>query len=333
MSRKWGRAEAAPPNDLGAADDLLVPTPRGRSANSWRATRTSSARVASPCSAFFVLPSTSATLWEPPDGLTCMLYSCVGYRRSVCQSSLSRATWGRRISPSDSRRAGGRGPADRFVEHFAPLCTPQVLFIQPLSRPLRGVDGLRRMAEPLFEAMPDHRARRGSPLGATDDGVMIELRLRGTLDGRPLEWITLDRIVLRAGLMAERRAYFDPMPLLPAMLSRPRGLPCCARCERSGDEPDLAGPGPRKPAASTCRRRIRCFEAGTGEPIVFVHGLLVNANLWRKVVAKLSPDFHCVALDLPLGSHRADAGRHRPEPARDRRDDRRALSTPSASRT
>src|ERR671931_973598 len=49
--------------------------------------------------------------------------------------------------------------------------------------------------------------------------------------------------------------------------------------------------------------KLRCFEAGKGAPIVFVHGLLVNANLWRKVVAKLSPDFHCVTLDLPLGSH------------------------------
>jgi len=49
--------------------------------------------------------------------------------------------------------------------------------------------------------------------------------------------------------------------------------------------------------------RIRCFEAGAGAPIVFVHGLLVNANLWRKVVARLSPDFRCIALDLPLGSH------------------------------
>lgn len=49
--------------------------------------------------------------------------------------------------------------------------------------------------------------------------------------------------------------------------------------------------------------RLRAFEAGTGAPIVFVHGLLVNANLWRKVVARLSSEFHCVALDLPLGSH------------------------------
>ena len=36
---------------------------------------------------------------------------------------------------------------------------------------------------------------------------------------------------------------------------------------------------------------------------MFVHGLLVNANLWRKVVERLSPDFRCIALDLPLGSH------------------------------
>ncbi len=48
---------------------------------------------------------------------------------------------------------------------------------------------------------------------------------------------------------------------------------------------------------------LRVFEAGKGEPIVFVHGALVNANLWRKVVPILSPDFHCVTLDLPLGSH------------------------------
>jgi pimeloyl-ACP methyl ester carboxylesterase len=49
--------------------------------------------------------------------------------------------------------------------------------------------------------------------------------------------------------------------------------------------------------------RLRYFEAGTGPPIVFVHGLFVNANLWRKVIPRLAPDFHCVALDLPFGSH------------------------------
>src|SRR5215831_16235796 len=54
--------------------------------------------------------------------------------------------------------------------------------------------------------------------------------------------------------------------------------------------------------------RLRCFEAGSGPPIVFVHGVLLNANLWRKVVARLSPEHRCVALDLPLGSHELVAG-------------------------
>jgi pimeloyl-ACP methyl ester carboxylesterase len=48
---------------------------------------------------------------------------------------------------------------------------------------------------------------------------------------------------------------------------------------------------------------LRYFDVGTGAPIVFVHGLLVNANLWRKIVPRLAPDFRCIAIDLPLGSH------------------------------
>jgi pimeloyl-ACP methyl ester carboxylesterase len=65
----------------------------------------------------------------------------------------------------------------------------------------------------------------------------------------------------------------------------------------------------RDPALGTPREldlpggRVRVFEAGSGAPIVFVHGVLVNANLWRKVVRRLSPDFRCIALELPLGSH------------------------------
>jgi pimeloyl-ACP methyl ester carboxylesterase len=44
-------------------------------------------------------------------------------------------------------------------------------------------------------------------------------------------------------------------------------------------------------------------ERGTGDPIVFVHGALVNADLWRKVVPHLAKDYRCIAPDLPLGSH------------------------------
>ena len=48
---------------------------------------------------------------------------------------------------------------------------------------------------------------------------------------------------------------------------------------------------------------IAYHDVGSGPVIVFVHGVLVNANLWRKPVELLAPDFRCVVLDLPLGSH------------------------------
>jgi pimeloyl-ACP methyl ester carboxylesterase len=49
-------------------------------------------------------------------------------------------------------------------------------------------------------------------------------------------------------------------------------------------------------------RRIRAHVTGEGPAIVFVHGALVNANLWRKVVSRLD-GYTRVALDMPLGSH------------------------------
>jgi pimeloyl-ACP methyl ester carboxylesterase len=49
---------------------------------------------------------------------------------------------------------------------------------------------------------------------------------------------------------------------------------------------------------------IECFERGEGPALVFCHGWLANANLWRKVVDLLCDEFRCLALDLPLGSHR-----------------------------
>jgi pimeloyl-ACP methyl ester carboxylesterase len=50
--------------------------------------------------------------------------------------------------------------------------------------------------------------------------------------------------------------------------------------------------------------RLQCFTRGSGPTIVFAHGWLANANLWRKVVDILADRFRCVTLDLPLGSHR-----------------------------
>jgi pimeloyl-ACP methyl ester carboxylesterase len=49
--------------------------------------------------------------------------------------------------------------------------------------------------------------------------------------------------------------------------------------------------------------RIRYRDSGEGPPIVFVHGLLVDGRLWRKVTPPLEKDFRCIVPDLPLGAH------------------------------
>ena len=48
---------------------------------------------------------------------------------------------------------------------------------------------------------------------------------------------------------------------------------------------------------------IRYRERGEGSPVVFAHGLLVNGDLWRKVVPLLADSHRCITPDLPLGSH------------------------------
>jgi len=54
---------------------------------------------------------------------------------------------------------------------------------------------------------------------------------------------------------------------------------------------------------SLAQGTIRYRDSGDGQPIVFVHGLLVNGLLWRKVTPLLQGEFRCVVPDWPLGSH------------------------------
>src|SRR4051794_25374225 len=50
---------------------------------------------------------------------------------------------------------------------------------------------------------------------------------------------------------------------------------------------------------------IHYRESGAGPPLVFVHGLLVDGRLWRKVTPRLSGGHRCIVPDWPLGSHRS----------------------------
>jgi hypothetical protein len=128
---------------------------------------------------------------------------------------------------------GARNP-EAFFQHFGPRMHPNTALIQPIAPPARGPGALRELFGPLFKALPDLTGtlRRW---GQTDDGVFIEITLRGHLGRRPVEWTVVDRIILEDGLIRERQSYFDPAPLLKAVALRPRAsLPLLLSLLRRG---------------------------------------------------------------------------------------------------
>jgi ketosteroid isomerase-like protein len=93
--------------------------------------------------------------------------------------------------------------------------------VQPLLPEARSRAAYAQAMRRLLAVMPDlhGRTRRW---GQTEDGVLIEHTLAGTLGGKPFSWDLTDRITLRDDRVLERIAYFDPLPLLLAVVTRPR---------------------------------------------------------------------------------------------------------------
>ena len=48
---------------------------------------------------------------------------------------------------------------------------------------------------------------------------------------------------------------------------------------------------------------VHYHEAGSGVPIVFLHGYLMGANLWDPVIQLLAGEFRCLTPELPFGAH------------------------------
>jgi ketosteroid isomerase-like protein len=122
--------------------------------------------------------------------------------------------------------------ADAFADHFQPWFDPDIRLLQPQLPMLVGHHAFReRFAQPLFALIPDlHGQVERSAVDA--DCAYVELTLRGTLGGRPVAWRVCDRATFRDGLVVERESYFDPTPLLRAVLTRPRAWPALARARR-----------------------------------------------------------------------------------------------------
>ena len=53
---------------------------------------------------------------------------------------------------------------------------------------------------------------------------------------------------------------------------------------------------------------VRYWDVGSGQPVVLVHGLLVNGELWQEAVDRLVPRARCITVELPMGAHAAPVG-------------------------
>ncbi len=122
--------------------------------------------------------------------------------------------------------------AERFVEGFraawaAPrierlsaLLHPEVRLYQPVTPPTIGFEAAAQSLQQVLELMPDIRGEvhRWSAQG---DAVYIEFTFAATIGSRPFRWKLVDRFILEGGLAIERVSFFDPLPLLAAVLTRP----------------------------------------------------------------------------------------------------------------
>ncbi len=129
--------------------------------------------------------------------------------------------------------AGWREPADAdsFADHFDRVCTDDVRMIQPQLPTLAGKQAFREgFVRPTFDLIPDLHAIVHD-WSADGDVIYINFTLEGTLGGKSISWPCIDRVVLRDGLACERRAHFDPTPLLAAVATRPRAWPAFARVQ------------------------------------------------------------------------------------------------------
>jgi len=120
-----------------------------------------------------------------------------------------------------------------FVAFFSARFDPAVRLSQPLAPDGVGHEALREQFQRLFTLIPDLRGtvRRWA---ADGNEVFIELELIGTLGRKPISWTACDVVTLREGLVIERLSFFDPAPLIAAILRRPTAWPRLLRSALGG---------------------------------------------------------------------------------------------------
>ena len=95
-----------------------------------------------------------------------------------------------------------------------------VLLVQPLSPPMRGLAAAQQEFTKILGWLPD---LRGEVDGSSREGdvVFIEFRLIARLGNEVVQWPVVDRFLLRGDKAVERVSYFDSFPLLIKVLKHP----------------------------------------------------------------------------------------------------------------
>ncbi|MGW4249364.1 nuclear transport factor 2 family protein [Nocardia sp. NPDC004722] len=109
---------------------------------------------------------------------------------------------------------------DPSPQRLPELLDPDAVLIQPLSRPMRGIAAAQEEFRRIWTFLPDLRAAVDRWHG-DDQLLFIEFRLHARAGRQVLEWPNVDRFTLADGKATERVNYFDPLPLLPQLLTQP----------------------------------------------------------------------------------------------------------------
>jgi hypothetical protein len=108
------------------------------------------------------------------------------------------------------------------LDHFLDFLSPDIHLIAPIVGMTTGREAGYRAFRDAFDVLPDmHGVVHG--WSATGECLFIEMDFIATVGGRRTVWRNVDRFTFREGVAIERRAFFDPLPLLAGFARRPSG--------------------------------------------------------------------------------------------------------------
>jgi len=109
------------------------------------------------------------------------------------------------------------------------LLAPEVRLVAPMTPATNSLDQGKRAFATILDLVPDLTGEVHA-WGATEDGLLVEFTLSGSVAGVPISWPAVDRIVLGPdGLATERVSYFDTAPLALSVARHPRTWPAFLR--------------------------------------------------------------------------------------------------------